>query len=91
MADRNRTNRTIDARQSKIARMALSWRVGDAAKAAQVARGTLLRFEAGEALMPRTVNAIQRAYEDAGIEFLFGPAPGLRVHGRGRSGRELNH
>jgi len=41
--------------------MALGWRVGDAAAAAQVARGTLLRFEAGEKFpAPRRRNLSRR-------------------------------
>jgi transcriptional regulator with XRE-family HTH domain len=41
--------------------------VRELAAKAKVAPATLSRFEAGEPLKPRTVDAIQKALEDAGI------------------------
>jgi hypothetical protein len=46
---------------------------------AKVATGTITRLEAGEALKPRTVEAIQHALEKAGVEFIDGDKPGVRV------------
>jgi len=46
---------------------------------AKVATGTITRLEAGEVLKPRTVEAIQHAFEKAGIEFIDGDKPGVRV------------
>lgn len=66
--------------QSKMARAGLGLQVVEVAKLAKVAHTTILRFERGEELKPRTVEAIQRAYETAGIEFISGSAPGVRVH-----------
>jgi hypothetical protein len=40
---------------------------------------TISRLEAGEVLQPRTLEAIQRALERAGIEFIDGNKPGVRV------------
>jgi transcriptional regulator with XRE-family HTH domain len=56
--------------QSKMARAALDWGVRDLARAAQVSTDTVSRLERGEVLKERTVNAIRRALEDAGVAFL---------------------
>jgi hypothetical protein len=37
------------------------------------------RLEAGETLKPRTLKAIQHAFEKAGIESIDGNKPGVRV------------
>ena len=49
------------------------------AKLAKVAPSTISRLEAWEVLQPRTLEAIQRALEKAGIEFIDGNKPGVRV------------
>jgi cell division GTPase FtsZ len=33
-------------------------------------RDTIARFERGEELLPRTINAIRKALEDAGVRFI---------------------
>jgi hypothetical protein len=69
--------------QSKMARAAAELRIEDVAEMAQVAAGTIVRFERGEELKPRTVEAIQRAFEEAGVEFINeGDAPGVKIHAR---------
>ena len=65
--------------QSRMARAGLGLQVVEVAKLAKVAHTTILRFERGEELKPRTVEAIQKAYEAGGIEFLGGDTPGVRV------------
>ena len=65
--------------QSRMARAGLGLQVVEVAKLAKVAHTTVLRFERGEELKPRTVEAIQRAYEIAGIEFTNDDAPGVKV------------
>jgi transcriptional regulator with XRE-family HTH domain len=67
--------------QCQMARAALGWGVRDLAAAAKVGVDTVTRFERGETLMERTVEAIQRTLEDAGIEFIpeNGGGPGVRV------------
>ena len=69
----------MNAAQSRMARAALKLGIRDVAKLAKVAPSTVSRFEAGEKLNPRTVEAIQRAFEAAGIEFTDGNAPGVRL------------
>jgi transcriptional regulator with XRE-family HTH domain len=68
--------------QSRMARAGLGLQVVEVAKLAKVAHTTILRFERGEVLKPRTVEAIQRAYETRGIEFLDGDSPGIRLRER---------
>jgi transcriptional regulator with XRE-family HTH domain len=68
--------------QSKMARAATELRIEDVAEMAQVAAGTIVRFERGEELKPRTVEAIQRAFEEAGVEFINDDAPGVKLHAR---------
>ena len=67
--------------QSKMARAALGLTVRDLAASAGVSHDTIVRFEAGEELKPRTVEAIQRALEEAGVIFVAenGEGPGVRL------------
>jgi transcriptional regulator with XRE-family HTH domain len=69
----------MNAAQSRMARAALKLGIRDVAKLAKVAPSTVSRLEAGEKLNPRTVEAIRRALEAAGVEFTEGDAPGVRV------------
>ena len=63
-----------------MARIGLDWAVRDLAKHAMVAVNTVTRLERGDELKPRTVLAIRRAFEDAGIEFLDNSdGPGVRL------------
>jgi predicted transcriptional regulator len=62
-----------------MARAALRIGVLELAAMAKVATGTITRLEAGEVLKPRTVEAVQHALEKAGIEFIDGDKPGVRV------------
>jgi transcriptional regulator with XRE-family HTH domain len=79
----------MNADQSRMARAALKLGIRDVAKIAKVAPSTVSRLEAGESLNPRTVEAIQRAFEAAGVEFTNSDAPGVRLKARpgGSSGR----
>ncbi len=56
--------------QCRMARTALSWGVRELAAAAQVSGDTVARFERGDTLRERTVRDMQRAMEDAGVEFI---------------------
>jgi predicted transcriptional regulator len=62
-----------------MARAALHLGVRDLAAMAKVATATITRLEAGETLKPRTVEAIQHAFEKAGIVFTNGDEPGVRL------------
>ena len=65
----------------KMARTALEWGIRDLAKAADVAPATVTRFEGGQNLKPRTIQAIRNALETAGIQFIDpnGGGPGVRL------------
>jgi transcriptional regulator with XRE-family HTH domain len=70
-----------------MARAGLGFGVRDIAKLANVSPSTVARLEAGEDLMPRTVESIQRAFEAVGVEFTNGDAPGLRLRPQRRKKR----
>ena len=56
--------------QCRMARAALQIGVRDLATLAKVAPSTVSRFEAGEELKERTIDAMCAALEKAGVEFL---------------------
>jgi transcriptional regulator with XRE-family HTH domain len=62
-----------------MARAALSWGVRELAAAAKVSTDTVARFERGDELKERTIDALKRALEAAGIEFTNGDQPGVRL------------
>ncbi len=71
----------MQAVQCRMARAALGWGVRDLARESGVSVDTVTRLEKGEALMPRTIEAIQRALEVAGVEFIpeNGGGAGVRL------------
>ena len=64
-----------------MARAALGMGVRELAAAAKVSVDTVARFERGEELRERTVDALQRALEAAGIKLIDenGDGPGVRL------------
>lgn len=57
--------------QSRMARAALNWSLEEAADAAGVSRRTVLRFERDHRdIKPELIQAIRRAFEDAGVRFI---------------------
>jgi transcriptional regulator with XRE-family HTH domain len=71
----------INVVQCKMARAAVGWGVRDLAEAAKVSPDTVARFERGEELRERTVDAIRAALEAAGVEFIDenGGGAGVRL------------
>ena len=65
--------------QCRMARAALGLGVRQLAAAAKVSIDTIARFERGEELKERTIDALQRALEAAGVEFTNGDQPGVRL------------
>src|SRR5437879_8496634 len=65
--------------QSRMARAALGLGVRELAALAKVAMDTVARFERGDELKERTIEALQRALEAAGVEFTNGDQPGVRL------------
>ena len=66
--------------QCKMARTALGWGVRDLAKAANVAPATVTRFEGGQGVQSRTIDALRAALE-TGVQFIpaNGGGPGVRL------------
>src|SRR5262245_58509044 len=65
--------------QCRMARAALGWGVRELAAAAKVSTDTVARFERGDELKERTIDALQHALEAFGIEFTNGDQPGVRL------------
>ncbi|RDD62887.1 helix-turn-helix transcriptional regulator [Ferruginivarius sediminum] len=79
---------SLTPEQCRAARVFLRISQKQLADAAGVSVRTISHFEAGDRTPVRaTVAALRRALEDAGIEFLDGDSPGLRLHSRARTGR----
>ncbi len=72
--------------QCRMARVGLGLGVRELAELANVSTNTISRLERGESLYPRTVEAIRRVLEAAGIVFIEenGGGPGVRM-------AKLNH
>ena len=64
-----------------MARAALGLGVRDLAKLAKVSPNTVTRFERGESMQERTLDALKAALEKAGVEFIpqNGKGPGVRL------------
>ncbi len=67
--------------QCKMARVAVGLGVRELAEVSQVSTDTIVRFERGEQVRPRTVDALRRALEAAGVEFIAenGGGAGVRL------------
>lgn len=74
-----------------MARAGLGWGIRELARAAKVSVDTVVRFERGEELRERTIEALQRAFETAGLEFTNGDRPGLRLGSRAPAKRPSEH
>ena len=72
--------------QCRMARAALGLGVRELAAAAKVSIDTVTRFERGDELKERTIEALQRVLEAAGIEFIDenGGGPGVRLRNSGK-------
>ncbi len=58
----------------------LEWGVRDLARMSQVGEDAVTRFEAGEVMKPRTVQAMRSALEEAGVIFVeSGDGVGVRL------------
>jgi transcriptional regulator with XRE-family HTH domain len=68
--------------QCKMGRAALGLSVAGLASAAGVSTSTIVRFERGDRLQPRTIDAIRDALDRGGFELTNGERPGGRLKGR---------
>ena len=60
----------MNVRQCRMARAALDWSQRDLASAAGVSARTVIRYEAGGAILPARVEALRQALELAGVVFI---------------------
>jgi hypothetical protein len=73
------------AEQIRAARALLRWSAAHLGRVAGVATSTVARCEAGSGIPPvgvPTLQKIQRALEGAGVEFIAGNGPGVRLRRR---------
>jgi transcriptional regulator with XRE-family HTH domain len=79
----------MNSMQCRMARTALQITTVELAALAKVAPSTVARFEAGEELKERTLEAIRIALEKAGVEFIAADdgGPGVRLRKAKRKGR----
>jgi transcriptional regulator with XRE-family HTH domain len=78
----------ITSGQIRAARSLVKWTGKELAEASGVAFSTLMRLETGEgipAAQAKTLNAIVKAFEKAGIEFIGTPESGAGVRWRPKS------
>ncbi len=60
----------MNVRQCRMARAALNWSQRDLAAVSGVSARTVIRYEAGEAVLPKHVQVLRDTFEAAGILFL---------------------
>lgn len=84
MQDKSAQGSEILPIQCKMARTAAGLGVRELAEHSGVSTDTIVRFERGEAVKPRTVQAIRAALEIAGVEFIpeNGGGAGVRLKKR---------
>ena len=70
-----------------MARAALGWTAKDLAAAAGLSKNTVHTVEADEDTRPSTLTAIEAALVKAGVEFIDGDVPGVRVHPKRKAKR----
>lgn len=71
--------------QLRMARAAVGWGVRELAKKAGITANTVTRIENGADAKQSTMDKLQRALEAAGVEFINGDQPGVRLRRRGAS------
>jgi transcriptional regulator with XRE-family HTH domain len=69
----------MKAIQLRMARAAVGWGVRELAKKAGVTANTVTRIENGADAKQSTMNKLQSALEAAGVEFIDGDQPGVRL------------
>ena len=75
----------VNAAQVRMARAGLDWSLEDLAQASGVNRNMIASYERGIfAGEPATLQKIRQALEKAGVEFLDGETPGVRVKAKRR-------
>lgn len=60
----------MNVRQCRMARAALDWSQQDLAAASGVSARTVIRYEAGEPVLPTRVKSLRDAFEEKGVLFV---------------------
>jgi len=69
----------MKAVQLRMARAAVGWGVRELAKRAGITANTITRIENGADAKQSTMDRLRRALEAAGVEFINGDQPGVRL------------
>ena len=87
LQEKSEQGSVIVAVQCKMARAATSLGVRELSELSGVSTDTIVRFERGEILRPRTIEAIRTALETAGVIFIQqnGDGPGVRLRKDGEA------
>jgi transcriptional regulator with XRE-family HTH domain len=85
MVTKKEQDSLITVEQCRMARAALGLGVRDLAELAKVSPNTVTRFERGDELQPRTIEALKIALEKGGVTFIpeNGGGAGVRLKNRG--------
>lgn len=70
--------------QVKAARALLKWTAADLATDAKIGAATVRRYESGSGVLSAAKSAIYNSLTEAGIQFLNGGSPGVRL-------KKVNH
>jgi transcriptional regulator with XRE-family HTH domain len=66
-----------------MARAALFWSVRELSERSGVSTTTITRFENDQTVpIKATLIVLRKTFEEAGVEFINGQAPGVRLHKR---------
>ncbi len=80
-------NNLLNSRQCEAARSWLRWTREQLADKSKVSVRTIARFESDQAVPgDNTLHHLRRAFEDAGIEFIFDGARGVGMRTRDMQG-----
>ena len=75
----------LTALQCRLGRAALRWTIRRLAKETKLSPNTISLFEGGRSEPnPATLNIIRLTFEQAGVEFLNGDQPGVRLVRKGK-------
>ncbi|MBA4225687.1 MAG: hypothetical protein C0456_03570 [Hyphomonas sp.] len=81
-------NDSLTSMHIRAGRAAVGWSIQDLAEKIDAHRNTVSNFENGRTEDPDILSRMKAALEAAGVEFLYGPKPGVRlVNVRSSSGK----
>src|SRR5271165_639838 len=81
---------SLTAGQCRAARALIGWSQDQLSTASRVAKATIASFETSLRYpQQRTLDEIQKAFEEAGVEFINGGQPGVRLKPQSMKGQTM--